>query len=406
MFKQARRVFDRDELEDLGRRMAERRVSAGSRARASRCPPGGSARRPGRSQPARSPSAVPAKMGRPCGRSTGSTGRSTSSTRRACPTSWSCCASRSSTELIDAIARLAVRGAPALGVAGGFGVALLAAAPPGRRACRASRRAAPARARPTAVNLAWGVDRALACLPDGRDAVLSEALRIRDEDIAACAAMATRGADLIAELVARPTRARDDDLQHRRAGGRGARDGAGRDRRAPCPRRARGGAAARDPAAAAGRPAHGLGAGPDGGAVPAAGRRRGGIRARAAAARTSCSSARTGSPATGTPPTRSAACRWRSRRVMPACRCWWSRRRRRSTRRPPRATGSRSRNAATAEVTSYRGVRSAPAGTRALNPAFDVTPAGADHGDRHRPPGRAPRPGRDAGLTPALSSAG
>ena len=29
MFKQARRVFDRDELEDLGRRMAERRVSAG-----------------------------------------------------------------------------------------------------------------------------------------------------------------------------------------------------------------------------------------------------------------------------------------------------------------------------------------------------------------------------------------
>ena len=28
MFKQARRVFDREELEDLGRRMAERRVSA------------------------------------------------------------------------------------------------------------------------------------------------------------------------------------------------------------------------------------------------------------------------------------------------------------------------------------------------------------------------------------------
>ena len=30
----------------------------------------------------------------------------------------------------------------------------------------------------------------------------------------------------------------------------------------------------------------------------------------------------------------------------------------------------------------------------------------ADHGDRHRPPGGAPRPGRDAGLTPALSWAG
>ncbi|HEY6570147.1 MAG TPA: S-methyl-5-thioribose-1-phosphate isomerase [Candidatus Limnocylindrales bacterium] len=59
-------------------------------------------------------------------------------------------------------------------------------------------------ARPTAVNLAWGVDRALACLPGGPDATLAEALRIRDEDIAACASMATRGADLIAGLVDRP----------------------------------------------------------------------------------------------------------------------------------------------------------------------------------------------------------
>ena len=31
---------------------------------------------------------------------------------------------------------------------------------------------------------------------------------------------------------------------------------------------------------------------------------------------------------------------------------------------------------ADAEVTSFHGARSAPAGTRALNPAFDVTPAG------------------------------
>ena len=106
--------------------------------------------------------------------------------------------------LIDAIARLAVRGAPALGVAGGLGVALLAAQP---GADAAAVRAGGDRlraARPTAVNLAWGVDRALACLPAGADAVLAEALAIRDEDIAACAAMATRGADLIAELVERP----------------------------------------------------------------------------------------------------------------------------------------------------------------------------------------------------------
>jgi methylthioribose-1-phosphate isomerase len=103
-------------------------------------------------------------------------------------------------ELIDAIARLAVRGAPALGVAGGFGVALLAAGGLAREAVLegAARLRA---ARPTAVNLAWGVDRALARLDDGPAAVLDEACAIRDEDIAACAAMAARGADLVSELV-------------------------------------------------------------------------------------------------------------------------------------------------------------------------------------------------------------
>jgi methylthioribose-1-phosphate isomerase len=106
--------------------------------------------------------------------------------------------------LIDAIARLAVRGAPALGVAGALGTALLAATHPGDEAAARAGAARLRAARPTAVNLAWGVDRALARLPDGSDAVLAEALAIRDEDIAACAAMASRGADLVRELVARP----------------------------------------------------------------------------------------------------------------------------------------------------------------------------------------------------------
>ena len=106
--------------------------------------------------------------------------------------------------LIDAIARLAVRGAPALGVAGAMGVALLAAGHPGDDDAVSTGATRLRAARPTAVNLGWGVDRALACVPAGADAVLAEALRIRDEDIAACAAMATRGADLIAELVDRP----------------------------------------------------------------------------------------------------------------------------------------------------------------------------------------------------------
>ncbi|HEY4190999.1 MAG TPA: S-methyl-5-thioribose-1-phosphate isomerase [Candidatus Limnocylindrales bacterium] len=106
-------------------------------------------------------------------------------------------------DLIDAIQRLAVRGAPALGVAGGFGVALAARRRAGDEAAVRDDAKRIREARPTAVNLAWGVDRALRRLPGGPVAVLEEAVRIRDEDIAACAAIAVRGADLIDALVAR-----------------------------------------------------------------------------------------------------------------------------------------------------------------------------------------------------------
>ncbi len=103
-------------------------------------------------------------------------------------------------ELVDAIQRLAVRGAPALGVAGAFGVALAARQfrddPVGLHAAVRAVRAA----RPTAVNLARGVDKAAAALPDGEDAVLTEALELRDAEIMASEQMARRGADLVAEL--------------------------------------------------------------------------------------------------------------------------------------------------------------------------------------------------------------
>ncbi len=92
-------------------------------------------------------------------------------------------------ELVEAIRRLAVRGAPALGVAGALGVVLAR----GDQEAVARLRAA----RPTAVNLAWGVDRAAAHLAEGQEAVLRAALRIRDDDIAACLAMGERGADLL-----------------------------------------------------------------------------------------------------------------------------------------------------------------------------------------------------------------
>jgi methylthioribose-1-phosphate isomerase len=96
-------------------------------------------------------------------------------------------------ELVDAIRRLAVRGAPALGAAGALGVALAA-----QRGDDVPGAAARLRtARPTAVNLGRGVDRALARLADGPDAVLAEARALLDEEAKACRAIGERGADLL-----------------------------------------------------------------------------------------------------------------------------------------------------------------------------------------------------------------
>ena len=64
-------------------------------------------------------------------------------------------------ELCDAIRTLVVRGAPALGAAGAMGIALAAARGEPLDAAAERLRAT----RPTAVNLAWGVGRALAA-PD------------------------------------------------------------------------------------------------------------------------------------------------------------------------------------------------------------------------------------------------
>jgi methylthioribose-1-phosphate isomerase len=101
-------------------------------------------------------------------------------------------------ELVGAIRRLAVRGAPALGVAGALGVALAAARHSDAEA-QAHAVHLVETARPTAVNLARGARRAAAMLPSF-DAVLAEALRIRDEEIASSAAMARHGADLVQRL--------------------------------------------------------------------------------------------------------------------------------------------------------------------------------------------------------------
>ena len=104
-------------------------------------------------------------------------------------------------DLVDAIRCLAVRGAPAIGVAGGFGV-VLAAREHGTggeqfRAAVESIRSA----RPTAVNLARMVDRVAARAAEGPAALLEEALAVRDEEVAASLSMGSRGAALIEDLV-------------------------------------------------------------------------------------------------------------------------------------------------------------------------------------------------------------
>jgi len=103
-------------------------------------------------------------------------------------------------DMVAAIKRLSVRGAPAIGVAGAFGVALAVrhhgTSGPAFDAAVASLRAA----RPTAVNLARMVDRVAAVAGDGFDRALEEAKTIRDEELAASQAMGQLGADLVSEL--------------------------------------------------------------------------------------------------------------------------------------------------------------------------------------------------------------
>ena len=103
-------------------------------------------------------------------------------------------------EVIDAIQTLAIRGAPAIGVAGAFGVALAAYAQIGDTDTTTSEAARIASARPTAVNLAWGVRRALAALPAGPDAVLAEAQQMLAEDARVNRKLATHAADLVLRL--------------------------------------------------------------------------------------------------------------------------------------------------------------------------------------------------------------
>ena len=115
---------------------------------------------------------------------------------------------RSVDRLATAIRRLEIRGAPALGVAGAYGVAIAARTLPDttfpafmegvKQAAELLRST-----RPTAINLGWGIDRVLAALAaagtmdEARSIALREADVIASEDTACCHAIGDHGAALL-----------------------------------------------------------------------------------------------------------------------------------------------------------------------------------------------------------------
>jgi methylthioribose-1-phosphate isomerase len=112
-------------------------------------------------------------------------------------------------EMVEAIQSLRVRGAPAIGVAGAIGLGVLAAraaqAETGTFAQELLHAAAQLRAaRPTAVNLAWAVDRVMqaADLQAGDATAIARAMQreaaaILDEDVQMCARIGAHGATLL-----------------------------------------------------------------------------------------------------------------------------------------------------------------------------------------------------------------
>lgn len=106
--------------------------------------------------------------------------------------------------MAHAIRSMQLRGAPLIGVAGAYGIALAMHADPSDAALDAAATTLLA-TRPTAVNLRWALDRMVALLrplaPAERvEAAYQAAAQMADDDVAACAAMAAHGEPLLRAL--------------------------------------------------------------------------------------------------------------------------------------------------------------------------------------------------------------
>ncbi len=125
-------------------------------------------------------------------------------------------------DAVRAIATMQVRGAPLIGVTAAWGLALAMAADPSDAALAGAGARLKA-SRPTAVNLAWAVDRVtaeIASLPASAREAAAYALAqaIAEEDVAACRRIGEHGADLIAAAVARKPGKPVNILTHCNAG--------------------------------------------------------------------------------------------------------------------------------------------------------------------------------------------
>ncbi len=107
----------------------------------------------------------------------------------------------------DAIRAMQVRGAPLIGITAAYGLALALRADPSDTGLEAAT-AELLGTRPTAVNLRWALDRMSAalrgCAPGARaERARAEAGRIAEEEVAACRAIGTGGLPVLREAAAR-----------------------------------------------------------------------------------------------------------------------------------------------------------------------------------------------------------